>query len=116
MGYYEYLQALDLSTPASELRQADLYAALGETARAQRQLNALLDQDIGSAVQRGDQSSIEPSDNQSVAFDADVSERRRCGQGELVCDRTRTNRVSNTFGDRRGGPTSDEPNWSHPVP
>jgi clan AA aspartic protease (TIGR02281 family) len=48
MGYYEYLQALDLSTPASELRQADLYAALGETARAQRLLNALLDQDIGA--------------------------------------------------------------------
>jgi clan AA aspartic protease (TIGR02281 family) len=48
MGYYEYLQALDLNTPASELRQADLYTALGETARAQRLLKALMDQDIGA--------------------------------------------------------------------
>jgi clan AA aspartic protease (TIGR02281 family) len=48
MGYYEYLQILDLNTPASELRQVDLYTALGETARAQRLLKALRDQDIGA--------------------------------------------------------------------
>ena len=47
LGFYEYLQAIDLSLPTYQLRQAELYTALGEPGRGQRLLMALQDSGYG---------------------------------------------------------------------
>jgi clan AA aspartic protease (TIGR02281 family) len=47
LGFYELLEAIDLTRPELRLRQAALYQAQGEPGRAQALLQALLDEDNG---------------------------------------------------------------------
>lgn len=51
LGYYEFLNTIDLTTPGFELRRALLYHRLGEQSRANRLLTALKKADDGSNPQ-----------------------------------------------------------------
>jgi clan AA aspartic protease (TIGR02281 family) len=47
LGFYEFLQVIDIATSASQLRRASLYQRIGEVQRSQELLLALIENDDG---------------------------------------------------------------------